>query len=465
MALRWQDIFKILKTTLMVLIMVLNLAACTTDKGDVISGADLEGEESELDEQQRACWQAGLLQMFYDAMGESSVKAYPYVTKSAMPFMMVAFAVWLSIRLLKHVSSVVEESPAEVWTEVGRMAAMCVFCGLLASSTNFLLYALNTFILPVYYTFLEYGSRVLELSVHSENVDLPGQMLGETCLIYTNSLVCAAPPLEPVQYVNGQATFPNGPADLMNCLVCATSDRMQMGFLIAKEMLGAASLTSWLAGLIVFVIFLLVKISFVTYLVDSIFRMNIVVIILPFLILAIPFKATRRWSKQGMLTIFNSAAVMMCLAIIATMAMLAMQTIINDNIEFLGSSADDGGKVRAFKQYEDFGPPLLSIVLIAFLVLKSCGLAVSLANSIVGGGGNTNFQKKIAKLAAWTAKGLFLLVTLGSGATITKVLASFQKTRKIQKKMEGIRSKSSGFFQHIAGRDQGGGGEEEGEEE
>lgn len=446
MRLRALDIFKLLKTGLMILALILSLCACTTDKGDTISGAELEGEESELDEQQRACWQAGLLQMFYDAMSESSVKAYPNVTKSAMPFMMVAFAIWLSIRLLKHMSSVVQESAAEVWTEVGRMAVMCLFCGLLASSTNFLLYALNTFILPIYYAFLEYGSRILELSTHSESVDLPGQMLGETCLIYTNSLVCAAPPLTPVEYVQGKAAFPSGPADLMNCLVCATSDRMQMGFLIAKEMLGASSLTSWFAGLIIFVIFLFVKISFVTYLVDSIFRMNIVVIILPFLILAIPFKSTRRWSKQGMLTIFNSAAIMMCLAIIATMAMLAMQNIINDNISFLGSE-DGKGEVRAFKQYEDFGPPMLSIILIAFLVLKSCGLAVSLANSIVGGGGSTNFQKKIAKLAAWTAKGLFLLVTMGSGTTVTKVIES-------SKKSSGL-LKSSGFFQQIAGRDQG----------
>lgn len=459
MRLRALDIFKLLKTGLMVLALVLSLCACESNRGNIsgtttTNGDELQGEESDLDEQQRACWQAGLLQMFYDAMGESSLKAYPHVTKSTLPFMMVAFAVWLSIRLLKHVSSVVEESPAEVWTEIGRMAVVCLFCGLLASSTTFLLWTLNKLIFPVYYAFLEYGSRILELSAKSENVDLRGQMLGETCLIYTNDLICAAPALTPISYSNGQAAFPSGPADLMNCLVCATSDRLQMGFLIAKEMLGATSLSSWLSGLIVFVIFLFVKLAFVTYLVDSIFRMNIVVIILPFLILAVPFKSTRKWSKQGMLTIFNSAAVMMCLAVIATMAMLAMQQIIYDNSYALGST-NYGGEEIAFKQYEDFGPAMLSVVLISFLVLKSCGLAVSLANMIVGGGGSTNFQKKIAKLAAWTAKGAVSLITLGVGATFVKTLESTKASRQLMNKASKSKASAISFMNRISGRDQG----------
>ena len=354
----WKDILKIFKTMIIVLFMVLCLSACKSDKGDV-SGAELEGEESELDEQQRMCWQANLLEMFYNAMSESSMKAYPKVTKSAMSFMMVAFAIWLSIRLLKHVSSLVEESPAEVWTEVTRMAFMCIFCGTLASSTAFLIFTLNTFIFPVYYTFLEYGSRILELTASGEGTDIKGQVIGDTCLFYTNSLICAAPPLDKVS--TGAPQFPSGPSDLMQCLVCATSDRLQLGFVMAKELLSATNFTSVIIGLVVYCIFLIVKVSFVFYLVDTIFRMNIIAIILPFLILAVPFKFSRGWAKEGVLTIFNSAACMMCIAIIATMSMLAMQYLVNDNAKNFGDQ----------DMYREFGPVPLSILLISFLVLKS----------------------------------------------------------------------------------------------
>ncbi len=438
MKLRWQDILKILKTGLMIFALAFCLTACSSDKGDV-SGMELEGEQSELDEYQRSCWQAGLLEMFYNAMAESSMKAYPKVTKSAMPFIMVAFALWLSFRILKHVSSVEEESPAEVWTEVARMAFMCIFCGLLASSTNFLLFTLNNFIFPVYYAFLEYGSQIVSLAADGEDVDGKGQLLGDTCLIYTSSLVCSAPALENVSYSGGVASFPNGPSELMQCLVCATSDRLQVGFVISKELLAATSLSSWVAGISIFVIFLFVKIAFVFYLVDSIFRMNIIVIILPFLILAIPFKFTRKWTKGGIQTIFNSSAVMMCIAVIATMAMLAMQTIIKDNYEFLGDK----------QAYQEFGVVMLSMILIAFLVLKSIGLAVSLADSLVGGGGSTNFQKKIAKLAAWTAKTLFLIISAGSGKAVTSVIDRVEALRKAREKAQKV----SRFMKRISGRD------------
>ena len=442
----WQNILKMLKTGIMIVILALSVVACSSDKGDV-SGIELEGEQSELEEQQRACWQAGLLRMFYDAMAESSMKAYPKVTKSALPFIMVAFAVWLSLRLLKHVGSVVEESPAEVWTEISRMAFMCLFCGLLASSTTFLLFVMNKFIFPVYYAFLEYGSRIVELSADGEDVDGKGQLLGDTCLFYTNSLICKAPALEPVSYSGGQAHFPSGPSDLMQCLVCATSDRLQVGFVIAKELLAATSLSSWISGASIFVIFVLVKISFVFYLVDSIFRMDIIIIILPFLILAVPFKFSRKWTKQGILTIFNSSAIMMCIAIIATMAMLAMQSIIKDNYDILGDK----------QAYQEFGIVMLSMILIAFLVLKSIGLAVSLADSLVGGGGSTDFQRKIAKLAAFTAKAIFSAVTAGIGG---KVMAMFKRAKTAKQA-----SKAGGKFQNFKGNAAQSDSESEDEEE
>lgn len=441
MKLAWQDILKVLKTGLMIVFLALSLAGCSSDKADSqnVTGIELEGEESELDEEQRACWQAGLLNMFYNAMSESSMNAYPKVTKSAMPFIMVAFAVWLSVRLLKHVSSVVEEAPAEVWTEVMRMAFLCTVCGILASSTGFLLFVLNKLIFPIYYAFLEYGSRIVELAGADEQINPKGQMIGSTCMIYTNSLVCKAPELTAAGFSNGKASFPSGPSEMMQCLVCATSDRLQMGFLIAKEMLASTSLTSWVSGALIFSIFIIVKVAFVFYLVDSIFRMNIVVILLPCLILAVPFKFSRKWSKDGIMTILNSSAIMMCIAIVTTMAMLAMQTTINDNYEYLGDK----------QSYQEFGVVMLCMILIAFLVLKSIGLAVSMANTLVRGAGGTDFQKKIAKLAAWAGKKLLGFITGGVGSGLMKMAEKSPAAQKIKEKAQSAKK----HLDHMAGRD------------
>ncbi len=434
-----KDIFTLLKSIILIVGMVVMLSACGVSSKNASGNVVLTGEESDLDdivlqEQQRSCWQAELLGLFYNAMSSSSIKAYPKVTGSAMPFMMVAFAVWLSVRILKHVSSVVEESAAEVWTEVARMAFTCLVCGLLASSTSFLLFVLNKLIFPIYYTFLEYGSLVLNALAEGGDIDSKGLYMGEPgtglCMIYTNSAVCAAPALEPIS----ENSFPRGPSDLMQCLTCATSDRLQAGFALGKTLMGLPNLSSTIGGLILFAVFFIVKMAFVFYMVDSIFRMNIMVILLPCFILAYPFKFSRKWVKEGFLTILNSAAILAFIAIIASMAILAMQMVLIDNADALGNR----------NLYQEFGPELLSLVLIAFLVLKSIGLAVSLAGTLVGGGGSLNFQKKIGKLAAWAAKRVFNFITGGIG----KVVSS----NPVVQKMKAAKKDSQGKLNKLAGR-------------
>lgn len=439
---KWQDIFRILRTILMVCVVAFCLAACGSDSdGDMTgtsSGKNGAGDstQNELTEQHRSCWQGAILSMFYDTMGEASMRAYPVVTGSAMPLIMVAFAIWLSMRVLRHVSSVVEEAPAEVWTEVARMAVLCLFCGLLASSEGFLIYTLNTFIFPIYYTFLEFSERILNLA--AEGAETKGQLIGTNCLIYDNaSLTCAAAKLEKI--TSGANSFPQGPSTMMQCMVCTTSDRMQLGFAIAKDLFGAKSVSSVFAGLIIYAIFTIVKLTFVLYMVDSIFRMTVIVIILPLLILAIPFKQTRKWSTYGFKVILNSAAIMMCLAVTMTMSILAMQIMIQENAEEFG----DRGR------FQEFSIVLVALILVSFLVMKSAGLAVSMANSLVGGDGGTDFQKKIGKLAAWVGKKLIAAISFGAGKAITAVIDQIEALRKAKE----AGSKTGGFLNKLAGRD------------
>jgi len=447
------NILKTLKTLFLIVIMALFLCACASGN-KAINATSPDGEDGnaseqeELYEQQRSCWQAQLLSMFYDTMSKSSVKAYPEVTKSAMPFIMVAFAVWMSIRLLKHVSSVAEESPAQVWNEIARMAFVCVCCGLLASSTGALLFVLNKIIFPIYYAFLEYGSLVLNALTTDGDVSSPGIYLGPpgsdksgalkgVCVIYTNSLVCKMPDVEEVSIVAGTVRhFPTGPSDMMQCLTCAVSDRMQLGFGIANNLMSMKNFSSVICGLIIYSIFIIVKIAFVFYIVDSIFRMNIMVILLPCFILAYPFKFSRKWTKTGFLMIINSAAVLAFMAIIAAMAMLAMQIVLTDNAELIGNR----------DLYVEFGIMPLMLVLIAFLVQKSIAMAVTLANSLVGGGGSTDFQKKVGKLAAQVAKKVFVAIT----GKIGKIIANNPKAEKLRQRLEEAKRK----LNEMAGRNE-----------
>lgn len=435
------NIFDFLKAIFAILCVVCMLSACSsTDNKDMtLVEGDLTGEESDLDEQQRSCWQAEILAAFYDAMASSSLKAYPAVTKSAMPFMMVAFALWLAFRILKHVGSVVEESPAEVWTEVARMGFVCLVCGLIASSQSFLLFTLHNVILPIYYAFLEYGSEILNSLTQGSDMGSKGIYLGKPnegfCIVYTNTLSCQAPTPSEVQAAQASGVFPPAVSEMMQCLTCATSDRMQIGFTLSTFLMTMHTLSAGLCGLILFAIFSIVKIAFVFYMVDSIFRMNIMVMLLPCFVMAYPFKFTRKWTKIGFLSILNSSAIMAFIAILIAMALLAMQYVLADNADLFGTR----------EHYTEFGVMPLSLILIAFLILKSIGIAVSLADSIVGGGAGTDFQRKIAAFAAWTAKKLFSAITGGFGKIITN--------NPTLQKMRDARDRAKKKLDKMAGRE------------
>lgn len=438
-----RNIIKCLKTALGVVLMVLCLVACSSNKGN-ISGTTVKGEdntpstEEMVQEQQRACWQAQFLGMFYQVMAKSSMKAYPKVTGSAMPFMMVAFAVWLSLRLLKHVSSVVEESPAEVWTEITRMAFVCLCCGLIASQLGFLMFILNKVVFPIYYAFLEYGSRILTALTTNGDVSSQGTYIGEpgkgVCLIYSNSLMCTFDASKIKEAT--QDSFPTAPSDLMQCLTCSVSDRLQIGFAIARNLLSMGKFSAFVCGIVVYAVFLIVKFAFVFYIVDSLFRMNLAVILLPCFVLAYPFNFSRKWTKTGFLMMINSSAILAFMAIISAMTMLAMQILIENNSSTLGDR----------DMYAEFGITSLTLFLISFLVLKSISTAVTLANSVVGGGGTADFQKKIGKLGAEVGKKLLGWVTGGAAKVVTKTSVG-QKLREHKEHFEqGLK--------HMAGRDE-----------
>ena len=116
------------------------------------------------------------------------------------------------------------------------------------------------------------------------------------------------------------------------------------------------------------------------------------------------------------------------IAILIAMALLAMQYILVDNTDLFGRR----------ENFTEFGIIPLSLILIGFLILKSIGIAVSLADSFVGGGAGSDFQKKIASLAAQVGKKLFTWVSGGVGKLIMRSPAAQRIKEARDKAKENI---------------------------
>ena len=304
-----KNIFNILTKVLMLLCFVLVLSSCE-DKED--TGID----ETQVDEQNQTyekdpdnCWQSGMMSTLYDATSSGAMAALGGLTNGAMPVVMLGFAIWFAIRMLNFVTRFTEQTSGELWTEVGKQFFVCMVCGIIASQPEVCVWALNTLVFPIFYTFIELGSRVLgEITINAESSQ---EIYGATAEGTGYTTIKYASPICTSSDASGFSTggFPSGPKSVMSCMLCAMSSRLAVGMKLATFLMRGFVMT--LTGIVLWVVFFIVRISFVFYVVDATFRMGMMVILFPLLVIAYPFKVTRTWANKGFNIIISVSALMM----------------------------------------------------------------------------------------------------------------------------------------------------------
>lgn len=427
-----------------------------TESGDNMNESEKADAQSKgFSEDSTKCWQGELLDLFYKPLSEMSLKVYNQLaTKEVISLMMLAFSLWMAFQILRHVSSPSPESMGEFWTKILRKGTLCFACGYLASSPDNVLYVINTFVMPVYITLLELCSNVLDLvnkspAASAKALLLPGK--DEICEVYNYSMsgsgACQLPDTSKIQITTG--SFPDEPLQMMGCMACAVGSRLDVGYRLAMYAM-SGGFFGFLVGCFLVAAFTITKLGFAMYLVDSIFRLDMMVIVMPFLILFYPFEQTRKWSITGFKIILNSSAIMLCLGVLVSMTILAMQKIlVNDSMGEFGDTSI----------YQNFGVVPISLIFLGFVIIKASGLAVSLSESVTGGSGDTKFQKKMAALVGTVAKGLLVAFTAGSGKAITTIVEHSQRLRAAAEKIQKAKAKmqkAQQKMQHLAGRDKGG---------
>ena len=388
------NIKQFLKAAMIICFAVFMLTGCGDDSTSQKNSAFAD-DQNNVAASHRECWQSGMIDLLYENMGKVAMGMYTRITDGALPLMMIAFALWTVFRLLKFVGSFTEDSPAEIWNEIVRKLFVCLICGLIASSTTQLLWLLNTIVFPIYYAFLELGAAILT-SANGEEAFKTGktavEVLGES-INNSRPLMCSAPAVGKASIEN--LSFPDGPRTMMDCMICAVNERLTLGYKLSFESMKLPGFMPILIGLFLLICFTFVKLGFVFYLVDSIFRFTMMVTILPVLVMSYAFKQTESWAKTGFKTIINSAALMMFIAVMIAMALLAMEQILSDN----------SGIFNNGMSFTELSVPFMCLILVGFLILSSIKLAQQVTNSLVGGNSDSAFARRAATLAATIAKG------------------------------------------------------------
>ncbi len=451
------NFYRLLKILCIAFGVIFLLVACGSDEGASPYQESQMSEEEQAKAQSggfapdsKLCWQGEMLGFFYKPLGDMAIKIYAQLTSTndIMKLMMLAFSLWMAWQILRHVSTPSPESIGEFWTKVLRKGTLCFACGYLASSPESILYVLNTFVFPIYLTLLELCGNVLDITgktpeAAATSLKLPGS--SEICETYNYSMAggCKLPDVSSIGLTTNK--FPEEPLNMMGCMACGVGARLDVGYHVAVYAM-RGGIFGFLVGLFLVAAFFITKIGFAMYLVDSIFRLDMMIIIAPFLILFYPFEQTRKWTVTGFKIILNSSAIMLCLGVLISMTILAMQNIlVNPSMGELGTASS----------YSDFGVIPISLIFLGFVIIKASGIAVSLSESVTGGGGDTKFQKKMAALVGTVAKGLLVGLTAGGGKVVTAVVEHSQrlkaihdKIQKVKKKVEKVQNKMN----QLAGR-------------
>lgn len=434
------NISQILKKILVVILLVVSLSACEQNGdivGDKACGTDSANDIGCVDTNDASCLGCSIFTLMFNAVSVNVMKLHGQLTSGAMALMMIGFSIWLVIRLLKFVSSVSESSISQVWNEIIKQAFICIFCGILASSPAMLIYAVNTFVYPIYVTFLKIGIAIMEGAVtNSDGTASSFTVFGGTVNVGQVDIVCT---FDKAGLITKEG-FPKEFLDTVICMIRVLKEYLGIGGEIAHSLMKQKA--TWMgdvAGFFLLLFFWVVRIGFVFYLVDTIFQMGLVILLLPIFIMAYAFQKTRGWTNKAFTNLLNSAAFLMCFSIIVTLVLRAMVEMISKNQNVF--NPENG-------EYEvaNLGIGYLCLLLIGFLIYQSMSVTQQITGSLIGGGGKNNFKdnlvKALDKVKGWTVKLLSSAVTAGASMLPQSVQ---EKIHNIERRREQIR--------HWAGRD------------
>lgn len=425
---------------LMAFSVVFMLTACNgdeksnTEQAPVATNAD---ETQMADDLTGSCWQTEVIDVLYNLMGKVALETYKKMIGGALPLMMVAFALWLSLRLVKHLSSFKEETMGEVWTEIAKMFFLCLFCGIIVSQVDLLVLVLGDVIFPIYNAFLEFGSKLLTISAPSSTESI--SVFGQEITIKAQANSCN---IGKMTALTAQSTgFPESPKLMMNCMVCSLSESLSFGLVLAFKTMKETNFVGYIVGLFILLCFMFVKLGFVFYLIDTIFRFTVMVVMLPLMIMGYPFKSTRGLLASGVKNMLNSAGFMMFFAIIISMTILALSSILSQFKNVFGDSTST---------FKDFSIPFICIMMIGFMVISSIKIAGQLCDKLVGGNSNSEFQKSAKALIVGAVKFI-----ASSGMKIASMLIPSSLRNGVMNKVEkllNLKNKAGGSLNKLQGK-------------
>lgn len=348
----------------------------------------------------RSCLFCPLFRTIFNAIQNASSASFKNLGKPMSKLILIGLAIWIALMVLQNVSSMTRQDPFEFITKLLR-ASFKVIIAYFLLKDSIIIY--NYILGPILKAGFEFGAAFLD-----NTKDIVGSCQSKAT--FTSSaggvfpaylqryLLCF---IEAVQYelATSQA--------IGSSLMCVARNAALSNLgPIARVM---PDFSMMFQGALIYIISLILSLAYAFYLIDATVQLGIFGILLPFIILCMPFKITNSYFKTGVGVFMNSWFVYVFMGIVVNIVMQLIGQSLTGGKGGLTDveTAINGNEVRKLQE-------LLGIGFSGFLIMLACCIfgvklmmkVTELAGQFSGGGLSLGIGSKIGAIPAQAATGV-----------------------------------------------------------
>ena len=354
------------------------------------------------------CTFCSLFKVFFDTISKVAQKADVTFSKSMVPVVAVGFALWLVVYILGYLSSFETRDVKDAFQEIVTKGALVVVSVIILTNGSCNFY--NTFINPVYETFLRGAKVALNVSLEGG-----GQLGAETAELSTSSASEGLPVSMKESIVGTMTAMERVISKLRalgSSLMCYSWEKAIL-YIIPRFSYLITGLFYWIMAMamIVIVPFLMI---------DIVFELGVAVALLPFAIASYPFKQMRQYSKKVWETFLNSGFGFLFMALVIVMILAVFEQSVSLSMkEALGeeSLGEDWGGLFSSSNNEDkmdtylksiawFRGPFLQLLFCFVLAWSVMNLGKEFADEFASSISSTTIGSSVATMGFSSVKGM-----------------------------------------------------------
>ena len=318
------------------------------------------------------CWICPVFEYIFDAISVGAFKVYESLRKPAVLLLGVGFALWLAFQFLFLFGGGVETSPQEFWDPIVKRAFAVLF---VASVLNFASpkWIFDNTIMPMSDITTEYSSLILK----------PIQNISTAFKIKEEDETKTKAVSE------NQVFDPDLKKQVLESIERITFilyRQLEIGKIIGKGAVQKGlsgtiipALDMFATSIILIGLYAIVLIYFAFFIVEAIFRVGVVAMLMPLLIVSWAFPSTRRFAINGMEMFLQAFVLLLLINIIIGLGVVMTDMVLGGSMIDMSQSPEDLMKKFSFTSVT-FHQILFVSILTALMFIKASDLSTQFSS-------------------------------------------------------------------------------------